>query len=239
VNPASIGGVLTYSGTVSNAGNITLTNVTVTNDRSGATLVFTAATLAPGAFASFTGSYTVPTNSVCSITSTLTGSGYNPCTGLRVTASASSTCPLLTAPCITVTQTCPVNLVPPGGILTYSGTVINCGNVTLTNVVVVNNQPASNTVIFTVATLGRPPGPTSPAAIGVPLNCCESSSTVGATGRDICTGHRRGHLHGYLPSAHDAADCRDQSCPPTAVRTGQLLEYSAPVSNAGNITWPR
>jgi hypothetical protein len=44
VNPVGPGTILTYSGSVSNAGNITLTNVVVTNDRSGATPLFTAAT---------------------------------------------------------------------------------------------------------------------------------------------------------------------------------------------------
>jgi uncharacterized repeat protein (TIGR01451 family) len=237
VGPTSIGGVLTYSGTVSNAGNITLTNVVVTNDRSGTTPVFSAATLAPGASASFTGSYTVPANSACSVTSVLTGSGFDKCTGVRVTASASLTCPLLTAPRIVVTQTCPVNQVAPGGLLTYSGTVSNAGNITLTNVVVVNNRPADNTVIFTIATLA--PGATAnfTGSYQVPLNCCVSSSTVGATGRDICTGVIVGDT--YTATCIVLTVPRivvTKVCPPTALRPGELLEYSGTVSNAGNIT---
>jgi uncharacterized repeat protein (TIGR01451 family) len=237
VNPVSPGSVLTYSGSVSNAGNITLTNVVVTNDRTGTSPVFTVATLAPGASFSFTGSYTVPANSGCSITSTLTGSGYDKCTGFRVTASASSTCPLLTAPAIVVTQFCPTTPVLQGGILTYSGTVSNAGNVTLTNIVVVNNRPAANTVIFTVATLA--PGATTnfTGSYQVPLNCCVVSSTVGATGRDICTG--------VTVADTFTATCIvltvpqivvTKVCPPTAVRPGEMLQYSGIVSNAGNIT---
>ncbi len=121
----------------------------MTNDRSGVTPVFTAATLAPGAVAGFTGSYTVPANSGCSFTSTLTGSGFDKCTGIRVSASAVSTCPLLTASAIVVTQACPLTPVVQGGLLTYSGSVSNAGNLTLTNIIVVNNWPAANTVIFT------------------------------------------------------------------------------------------
>ena len=41
--------MLTYSGTVRNSGNITLTNVVVTSDRNGATPILTVATLAAGA----------------------------------------------------------------------------------------------------------------------------------------------------------------------------------------------
>ena len=62
---ASQGGILTYSGTVSNAGNITLTNIVVVNNQPAAnTVIFTAASLAPGATANFTGSYQVPSTAV-------------------------------------------------------------------------------------------------------------------------------------------------------------------------------
>jgi uncharacterized repeat protein (TIGR01451 family) len=236
-NPASPGSVLTYSGSVSNAGNITLTNVVVTNDRTGTSPVFAVATLAPGASANFTGSYPVPANSACDITSTLSGSGYDECSGIRVTASASSTCPLLTAPAIVVTQFCPTTPVLQGGILTYSGTVSNAGNVTLTNIVVVNNRPAANTVIFTVATLAPGARTNFTGSYQVPLNCCVVSSTVGATGRDICTG--------VTVADTFTATCIvltvpqivvTKVCPPTAVRPGEMLQYSGIVSNAGNIT---
>ena len=90
--PARLGGVLIYSGSVSNAGDITLTNVVVLNSRSGAVPVFATAALAPGATARFTGDYTVPASSGCSITSALTASGYDKCTGSRVAATDSSTC---------------------------------------------------------------------------------------------------------------------------------------------------
>ena len=53
-----------------------------------------------------------------------------------VNNSASATCPLVTTPRIVVTQVCPASPAIPGGLLTYSGTVRNAGNITLTNVVV-------------------------------------------------------------------------------------------------------
>ena len=236
-DPASPGGVLTYTGTISNAGNVTLTNVVVTNDRTGTAPVFTAATFAPGASARFTNSYNVPANSGCSVASTLTAAGSDTCTGARITATASATCPLLTLPRITVTQTCPVSMVSPGGILTYSGTVSNSGNITLTNVVVVNNRPASNTVIFTIATLAPGASTNFTGSYQVPLNCCVVSSTVGATGRDICTG--------VTVADTFTATCTvltvprivvTKVCPASPVRPGEVLQYSGTVSNAGNIT---
>lgn len=231
------GALLTYSGTVRNSGNITLTNVFVTNDRSGTTPVFTVATLAPGAIASFTGSYTVPVNSGCSITSTLTGTGYDKCTGTPVTANAASTCPLLTSPSIVVTQTCPPDQVSPGSLLTYTGTVRNNGNITLTNVVVVNNEPAPNTVVFTVATLAPGAQANFTGSYQVPLNCCVSSSTVTATGRDICTGVTVADTFTATCTALTVPRIVvTKTCPPTAVRTGDVMQYSGTVSNAGNIT---
>jgi uncharacterized repeat protein (TIGR01451 family) len=88
-NPVGPGGLLTYNGTVSNAGNITLTNVAVVNNLSGATPVFTAATLAPGAAANFTGSYVAPTNATTTSTSTATGRSI---CGVAVTSTVSTTC---------------------------------------------------------------------------------------------------------------------------------------------------
>jgi len=235
--PVSPNGLLTYSGTVMNTGNITLSNVVVTSDRSGAAPVFTAARLAPGASADFTGSYTVPANSGCSINSTVTANAGDTCTGARVTASASATCPILTAPAIEVTQKCPATAVLPGGILTYSGTVTNSGNITLTNIVVIDDRPASNTVIFTVAVLL--PGATTnfSGSYQVPLNCCVSSSTVGVRGQDICTGATVADTFtATCPVLTVPAIVVTKVCPPTPVRTGDTLYYSGTVSNAGNIT---
>ena len=60
------GALVDYTGervTIESGDQVTLTNIVVNNDRSGAALVFTVASLAPGATANFTGSDTVPLNS--------------------------------------------------------------------------------------------------------------------------------------------------------------------------------
>ena len=76
----------------------------VLNNLSGATPVFTATTLAPGTAANFTGSYTAPASG--NATSTSTASAASLC-GVAVANSASSTCPILTAPGMAITQACP------------------------------------------------------------------------------------------------------------------------------------
>ncbi len=58
-----------------------------------------------------------------------------------------------TSPAIAVTKDCPPSPVAPGGTLVYTGTVTNTGTVTLTNVFVVDDQPAPNTPVLGPITL--------------------------------------------------------------------------------------
>ncbi|MDB6066279.1 MAG: hypothetical protein JWR26_2487 [Pedosphaera sp.] len=237
VTPMAAGGLLTYSGTVRNLGNIALTNVTVVSDRPVAnTTVFTLGTLAPGAVATFNGSYTVPTN-VCSVTANLKASGGDTCSGLAVTNGASATCIVATAPALVVTVACPAVSATAGGPITYTGTVRNSGNVTLNNVVVVNNQPAPNTVVFTVPSLA--PGVTAnfSATFTTPVNACSVSTMVTASGNDNCSN--------ALVSNSASANCAlgstpsiviTQICPANPTAPGTLLVYTGTVSNSGNIS---
>ncbi|MBI5386986.1 MAG: hypothetical protein HZA90_20120, partial [Verrucomicrobia bacterium] len=236
--PASLGGVLTYSGTVSNAGNITLTNVVVTNDRTGASPVFTVATLAPGVSANFTGSYTVPANSGCAVTSTLTANARNQCTGLQVTANAPATCLVQGAPTITVTLACPVTPTPLGGVLTFSGTVRNTGNVALTNVVVRREVPAPNTVVLSVASLAPGASASFTGSYTVPVSdICSITTSVSATARDQCIGSSvLANATTECPVVATPRILVTQTCPPNPATPGGLIIYGGSVSNTGNIT---
>ena len=60
------GGVITYTGTVRNSGNVTLNNVTVVNSQSSPSTVLTLASLAPGASNNFTATFTTPRDA-CSV----------------------------------------------------------------------------------------------------------------------------------------------------------------------------
>ena len=240
VGPVAPGQLLTFSGSVSNSGNVTLTNIVVLNNQPAAnTMVFTLASLAPGAGANFTGSYLAPTN--CSASDTLTGTGRSIC-GVAVTNLASATCPITTAPAIVVTQTCPVTPVGQGGLLTFSGTVRNAGNSTLTNIVVVNNWPNSN-VIFTAVSLA--PGVTTnfTGSYVVPGNCCQAWIWVKASGQGC---------DGVSVTDTDSGTCTVLTAPnlivtkacvqtfkwgrPVLLQPGDLLTYSGTVTNTGNIT---
>ena len=67
---------------------------------------------------------------------------------------------LVTSPAIAVTKDCPDSLVPAGGILMFTGTVTNTGSITLTNVFVVDDQPAPNTRVLGPITLAPGAGTT-------------------------------------------------------------------------------
>jgi hypothetical protein len=184
--PVSAGEVFDYSGSVSNAGNITLTNIVVVNDRSGSTPVFAALTLVPNAISNFNGSYTVPVGTLCSVSSTATATAQEICSGDSVTNTATATCTLATAPAIEVTLNCPEGATAPGATLTYSGTVRNSGNITLNNVTVVDSQ-ASPPTVLTLASLAPGTSAGFTASFTAPLNTCSVSSTVTGWGSDACS----------------------------------------------------
>ncbi|MHB8523233.1 MAG: DUF7507 domain-containing protein, partial [Limisphaerales bacterium] len=233
-NPVSPGGLLAYSGSISNAGNITLTNIVVTNDRSGATPLLTAATLAPGASAIFTGSYTAPTSGDATSSSTVRAASL---CGVAVTNSASSTCPILTTPGIAITKACPPQPVTAGGTLEYTGTVTNTGNVTLTNVIVVDNHPAPNTPVLGPITLAPGAGTNFAGSYTAALDACATTDTLIATGNNGSTGLPvTNSVSATCPIISIPSIAITQNCPPNPVSPGGLLTYSGSISNAGNIT---
>src|SRR6185503_7505670 len=109
-------------------------------------LLFSAATLAPGASGNFTLSAAAGT---CSVTANVIATGRDNCSSRTVTNTASATCPVPTAPSIQVTLVCPVTPVASGALITYTGTVRNSGDIALNNVTVSNSQ-SSPPIVFTV-----------------------------------------------------------------------------------------
>src|SRR6185503_9329616 len=97
VTPVASGALITYTGTVRNSGDIALNNVTVSNSQSSPPIVFTVASLAPGATANFSTSFIAPTNT-CSVSSTVTARGSDACSAAQVNNTASATCPVVTTP---------------------------------------------------------------------------------------------------------------------------------------------
>jgi uncharacterized repeat protein (TIGR01451 family) len=236
-SPVSPGGVLTYTGFITNTGNISLTNVVVVNDQPAPnTVVFGPTNLAPGQVLSFSRSYTVPANGCGPWVDTLTATARSVC-GTNVTNSATAICPATTTAAIRVTKNCPANAVAPGELLTFTGSVSNAGNISLTNVIVVNDQPTPNTVVF---------GPTNltPGAVllftnsyQVPNNFCgPANDTLTATATSLCGSNVSHQAFASCPVVTLPAVRVTKNCPPTPVAPGDLLTFTGSVSNAGNIS---
>jgi hypothetical protein len=92
-------------------------------------------------------------------------------------------------PGIAVTKNCPSNSVPPGGLLIFTGMVTNTGNTLLTNVMVVNDQPTSNTLVLGPISLA--PGEAANftgSYFVVSCSCGPFADTLIATGSSPCGG---------------------------------------------------
>ena len=152
--------VETFSGIVSNCGNITLTNVTVTDSLLGNGVVLRLASLAPNASAPWTTNFNV-TAALCgqsNILNTATARGTD-CRGRSVTNTASCTFSVICAnPRITVTKACASPVGGPSSSLVVTGLVCNTGDDALTNVVVTdslqNAVASTNTVVIGTLAVG-------------------------------------------------------------------------------------
>ena len=142
-NRADVGDEIEYTLTATNAGNVTLTGVTIADPKLGA-LVCTPpqpATLAPGAQLVCTGSYTLTQADLNggSVGNTATGD-----TDQTPPTTAIETVPLPQAPALTLTKhgvldptvAGPANRADVGDEIDYTLTATNAGNVTLTGVTV-------------------------------------------------------------------------------------------------------
>ena len=238
--PVSLGKPLLFSGTVSNAGNITLTNVIVVdNQPTNNTPVFGPVTLAPGEYADFTGSYIVPLN-ICetNILDTVTARGNNLCNGTNVSASQVALCPILPEPRLVVTKNCPVSPVPPGGLLAFSGIVSNAGNITLTNVIVVNDHPTNGTPVLGPITLAPQQFTNFSGSYRVCPQCCPPYvDTISGAGAQICNGSNvTASATAYCPGITTPKLSLLVDCPPNVVTQGEWFFYSGTVSNSGDVT---
>jgi len=185
-NPVAPGDLLIYTGTVSNAGGITITNIVVVDDRpTNNSPVASIASLAPGESIGYGGSYRAPYDCCGPCVDTVTATGKDTCTGSNVTATATVACPRVSTPAIRVSRDCPPSPVTAGDLVFFTGVVSNAGNATLGNVIVIDDQ-AGDVLDNVVLAPGEA---VSYMGMYVPTNCGPSlPSGVTATGSDICTG---------------------------------------------------
>ncbi|MDY0341319.1 MAG: lamin tail domain-containing protein, partial [Coriobacteriia bacterium] len=157
---SAVGQQITYTFAVTNTGNVTLTNVKIDDARLGvANLAVTPSTLAPGQQGTAQATYTITQGDLDagSVYNVATGTGTPP-TGPNVTGQDDETITATQAPKLSLEKktngqdadapTGPVVLV--GSTVTWTYEVTNTGNVTLTSIVVTDDQVGS---IGTIASL--------------------------------------------------------------------------------------
>jgi hypothetical protein len=164
----------TISGSVSNCGNVTLTNVVLTDNVYGSVATFTS--LAPGASQPY--SKQVTNNTCGNFPDTVTATGVGLCGG-QVSANATAHCIVTESPCIHVTKLC--DTVGIGHANTVTAIVTNCGNVALHGITVTDNLYGSIGTTFSL-----PVGGTTNLTKSVTNGCGPWPNTVTATGLSPC-----------------------------------------------------
>jgi uncharacterized repeat protein (TIGR01451 family) len=268
-NPPVAGNVLTYRFAVTNTGNVVLSNVTVTDPLTGLTLTGgPIPTLAPGVTDSttFTGTLTLTQAQIDSgsltnqATATGTDTQNNPVTDLSGTAVGNDTplvTPLTAGPGIAVVKTANAagiqNPTRVGDPITYSFTVTNTGNTTLTNVTLTDPLPGLTLTGGPIATLapGASDGTTFSGTYAVTqadidAGQVQNQATVSGTPP---SGPAVTDLSGSLPTTDDPTvvpltqgaaiglvKTADTSAVSTPAQVGDTITYRFTVTNTGTVT---
>nr|BFE51478.1 hypothetical protein GCM10017745_49050 [Saccharothrix mutabilis subsp. capreolus] len=220
---ANAGDTVTYSFLVTNTGNVSLTNLTITETEFSGTGTLSPIScptdpVAPGATATCTATYTLTQADVDtgSITNTATATG-NPPVGPAVTSPPSSA--EVTAPpnpsSNLVKSADPATIGSAGQLVTYSFVVTNTGNVTLTDVTV------TETSFTGTGTPPTPTCPTEPLAPGASVTCTATYTTTQA---DISAGK----VDNTAIASGTAPDGTDTTTPPSTATV------EVPPSGAGS-----
>ena len=252
---ANSGDTITYAFTVTNTGNVTLTNINLTEDVGGITIIGDPiVSLAPGASnsTSFTGSYVLTQADVdagtFSNTATVTGT---PPTGSDVTDPDDDTQTITPVPSINLVKTGTLDLgnnnrADEGDTITYAFTVTNTGNVTLTNV----------TLTDTVGGITINGGPIASLAPGASNSTTFTGTyTLSQTDLDAATFTNTATVSGTTPAGGSVDDSDDDTQtldPDPSVELqkvgtlndgangepdeGETITYVFTVTNTGNVT---
>ena len=168
-------------------------------------------------------------------TDTVTARGLDACTYAAVVNSVTTSCPITTTPRIFVTKNCPPEPTPHLGLLIFTGSVSNPGNVTLTNVYVVNNQPSNNTPVLGPITLAPGASVNFTGSYTTPKYCCDIVDTLTARGQGRCSGEQvTATATAICPLVNTPRIAVTKDCPAASVPVGGLWTFSGSVSNSGD-----
>ena len=232
--PYTVGNTITYSFLVTNTGDVTLHEITVSDPLVGLSAISGyATTLAPGASTTGTASYVVTQADVDrgSIVNTATVAGTPPVGG-PVDGTDTNRVPLGQIPALAITKTGDVGPVTMGGTVHYTIAVSNVGNVTLHNVTVVDPKLGFADTLPTLgvgltATYNLTYGPVSESDLPGPI---QNTATADS---DETTPVSDGHSVAITASPGITVD---KTAPAGPYAVGDTITYSFLVTNTGDVT---
>jgi len=226
---AAVGDVIDYSYEITNTGNVTLTNILVTDDRLGS--ICTVASLAPQASATCTASHTITQADLNAGSITNVGSAESDQTG---TVTDTEIVTAVQDESINLNKIAdPVTYDQVGDVISYDYVVTNTGNITLTNIAVNDDRLG---LICTVTSL-------APQA----YTTCTASHTI--TQEDLDGGSITNIATATSNQTNPVQDTETVNAldrpamtlvksadPSTYNQESQVISYSYLVTNIGNIT---
>lgn len=242
-DPLTVSSTINYAFLVTNTGNVTLSNVTVTDPLPGLPAISCpSTTLAPSATMTCTASYQVTQADVNAgvIQNTATASG-NPSSGPAVSDTSSATFPPLQVRSISLQKSgSGPNPLVVGSTITYAFLVTNTGNVTLSSVTVTDPLPGLSPINCPSTTLAPVANMTCTAGYQV------TQADVNA-GRIVNTATVTGNSPGgpavsdtssaaFPPLQAPGISLQKTGSGPTPLVLGATVTYTFVVANIGNVT---
>ena len=260
---ADSGDTITYSYLVTNTGNITLTNVTVIDDKIADAAITcpspsttnVIATLAPGSSATCTGTFTVTQSNINtgSVTNIATVTVSVPAGATNVNpATDTKTVTLAAAPSLSLAKSGSLNAgngrADAGDTVSYSYVVRNTGNVTLTSIAVIDDKidndavnidcpsPSTNNVIASLAPGESDTCIATYTVIQADVDAGQVTNTGTATsGSTTTTGSRTVNL-AAAPSLSITKSGTLNGGSNNVADLGETISYSYAIANTGNVT---
>jgi uncharacterized repeat protein (TIGR01451 family) len=250
------GDVITYTFTLTNSGNVTLTNATINDPLIGAANLTnvtggtgTLASLAPGQNVIVTAPYTLKQSDVDAgaVANTATSSAKPP-TGANVTRTAPATVPITPSGVLAVTKTAsPTTGVAVGSTITYNFTVKNNGNVTLTQVALADPLAGLSNIVVTwpgtAGTLAPDATATATATYVVKQSDVDAGSvknTATATAKTpagaTVTGTSGERTVTTVAATPQLTTLKQVASVSGTRNTGDVITYTFRVTNSGNVT---
>jgi uncharacterized repeat protein (TIGR01451 family) len=240
-----VGNLITYTFTVTNTGNVTLSNVVVDDPLTGSTdLPVSPSTLVPGGTGTASATYSVVQSDLDAgqILNTAVATGYAP-NGDPVDDEDNATVQGPTSePAVMLVKTAnPQAYLDVGDVIVYTFAVTNTGNVTLTNLVI--NDPLTGSVNLPVVLSTLAPGESGTASATYTItqsdiNAGQVLNTATVTGEDPGgnTVEDQDDATVEGPKQSPAINLVKTASPQTYSKVGDKITYTFTVTNTGNVT---